>query len=78
MDFRITDHPRATVVEDDIFTYLVVEYRGGNGTVDVFRNVKGGCYSFHRAFADWQHFKHALPQTAEALEREKQEKCGQV
>ena len=71
MNFRVTGHPLATLIEDDIFTYLVVEHKKCNGTVDVFRTVKGGCFELHRSFFNYDHFKQRMPNTAAALEREK-------
>ena len=71
MNFHVIGHPKATLIEDNIFTYLVVEYENGKGTVDVFRTVKGGCYELHRSFFDYEHFKQRMPNTSAALEREK-------
>ena len=76
MEFRVTDHPITTVVEgtktkveDDIFTYLVVEHK--DGTIEVFRNVKGGCYQVHKVFFDFCHFEQRMPETAKAIQRDK-------
>ena len=76
MEFRVTDHPTTTVVEgtrtrveDDIFTYLVVEHK--DGTVEVFRTVKGGCYQVHKVFFDYAHFEQRMPETARAIQRDR-------
>jgi hypothetical protein len=65
LDFRVTEHPKAWVVQDDIFQYLVVRHDGG--TVDVYRSTIGGVYERHKSFFDYAHFDQKMPETANAI-----------
>jgi hypothetical protein len=78
MKFKVIDHPKATVVDDqstnvkdDIFSYLVVEHK--NGTIDVFRSLIGGCYEVHKSFFDFAHFEQRMPETAKAILSERED-----
>ena len=64
MDFKVVGYPKATVVTDDIFRYLVIEYPDGEGTVDVFRTVRGGGYEVHKSFGSHRAFREAMPNVA--------------
>lgn len=59
------EHPKAWVVHDDIFQYLVVWY--DSGTVDVYRTIIGGVYRLQKSFFDYAHFEQRMPETARAI-----------
>jgi hypothetical protein len=76
LEFRVTGHPKATMVEDDIFHYLVIEYEH-SPHIDVFRTTKGGAlmgdegvFEIYRCFLNQDHFSRGLPNVSEAVRQE--------
>lgn len=68
MDFKVIGHPKATIIQDDIFSYLVIEYDHAEH-VDVFRNVIGGVYEIHRCFFNHEHFEASMPNVAATVKQ---------
>jgi hypothetical protein len=79
LNFPIVSHPKATLVTDDIFQYLVVEY----GTcselsyVDVFTGERYGVYDLEkkwgiRCFTNWDNFEKKMPHVAKAVREERE------
>jgi hypothetical protein len=87
MDFRITDHPRATHITDDIFEYLVIEYGNGGelSNIDVFTAERYGVYDLEhkwgiRCFTNWENFSKTMPHISELIksERKYNKDCSNV
>ena len=78
MEFRVIDHPKATLVTDDIFEYLVIEYghREELSYVDVFTAERYGVYDLEkkwgiRCFTNWKNFEKEMPHVSKAVKEEK-------
>jgi hypothetical protein len=79
LDFKIISHPKATIVSDDIFRYLVIEY--GNSElswIDVFTCDLDGQWSPNekyniRTFVNWNHFEKEMPNVSSAIKKEWEE-----
>jgi hypothetical protein len=77
LNFPIVSHPKATLVTDDIFQYLVVEY-GNNelSYVDVFTAERYGVYDLEnkwgiRCFVNWDSFEKTMPHVAKAIKEDR-------
>lgn len=76
MDYRIVSHPKATIVTDYTFRYLVIEH-GTNDLswIDVFTCDLDGQWDLEqkyniRTFVNWNHFEKVMPHVAGAIKKE--------
>jgi hypothetical protein len=73
VNFTIVDKPPTYIIEDNIFQYLVILHK--DGTIDTHRTVKGGVYYLHRIFGDFASFEQTMPESANAIKKDR-EKFG--
>jgi hypothetical protein len=78
LNFPVVSHPKATLVTDDIFQYLIVEY-GNNelSYVDVFTAERYGVYDLEkkwgiRCFVNWDSFEKEMPHVAKAVKEDRE------